>query len=141
MAILFSILLFLIFLSLSIIHFYWAFGGKWGFEGVLPTNENNEKQFIPGKLITLIVGTGLLLLGLFVLLKSGYLTFYCPDWLLKYGFWIIGFVFFIRAIGDFKYAGLFKKVSDTKFSQNDTRYFTPLCLIIGSLCIILELLN
>ncbi|MBK8392002.1 MAG: DUF3995 domain-containing protein [Saprospiraceae bacterium] len=36
-----SIILFLIVLFISSIHFYWAFGGKWGSDVVLPTKDDN----------------------------------------------------------------------------------------------------
>jgi hypothetical protein len=47
----------------------------------------------------------------------------------------------LRAIGDFNYVGFFKKIKHTKFGKNDTKYFSPLCLTIGVLTIILELIN
>jgi hypothetical protein len=40
-------------------------------------------------------------------------------------------VFAIRALGDFKYVGFFKKVKNTDFAINDTKYFTPLCAFVA----------
>jgi hypothetical protein len=70
---------------------------------------------------------------------SGLITFNTPDWLSKYGLWTIAVIFTLRAIGDFNYVGFFKKIKHTKFGKNDTKYFSPLCLTIGILTIILEL--
>lgn len=135
-----AITLILIFLFISSIHFYWVFGGKWGSDAVLPTNEdNNTKMLNPTIIATLIVAFGLLGFGLFILVMSGLITFDTPQWLSKYGLWIIAGIFTLRAIGDFNYVGFFKKIKQTKFSKNDTKYFSPLCLIIGILTIILEL--
>ncbi len=132
--------LFLIFLFISAIHFYWAFGGKWGSDAVLPTkDDNNTKVLNPTILPTLIVAFGLLGFGLFILVMSGLITFNKTHWLSKYGLWIIASIFTLRAIGDFKYVGFFKKIKQTKFGKNDTKYFSPLCLTIGILTIILEL--
>lgn len=39
----------------------------------------------------------------------------------------------IRAIGDFKYVGVFKKVQRTGFARNDTKIYTPLCVIIATI--------
>ncbi|ASS49492.1 MAG: hypothetical protein A3D31_02755 [Candidatus Fluviicola riflensis] len=140
MATLIALLLFLIFLFISSIHFYWAFGGKWGGDSVLPTkDDNNTKVLNPSVLPTLIVAFGLLGFGLFILVMSGLIPFNIPEWLFNYGLWIIAGIFILRAIGDFNYVGFFKKIKQTKFGKNDTNYFSPLCLVIGILTIILEL--
>ena len=137
-----AIILFLIFLFISSIHFYWAFGGNWGSDAVLPTkDDNNTKVLNPSILPTLIVALGLLGFGLFILVMSGLITFDIPQWLSKYGLWIIASIFTLRAIGDFKYVGFFKKIKLTKFGKNDTKYFSPLCLTIGILTLILELIK
>ncbi len=131
-----------IFLFLSALHFYWAFGGKWGSDAVLPTmDDDNTKIFTPSVLPTLIVAFGFLGMGLFILVMSGLISFDIPQWIFKYGLWLIASIFILRAIGDFKYVGFFKKIKQTKFGKNDTKYFSPLCLIIGILTIILELIK
>ncbi|TRX35040.1 DUF3995 domain-containing protein [Flavobacterium sp. ZT3R18] len=132
-------ILFLIFLFISAIHFYWAFGGTWGSYSVLPTKENNEKALNPSILATVIVAFGALGFGLFILVKSGVLAFNLPYWLNQYGLWIVASIFILRAIGDFNYVGFFKKIKQTKFGKSDTKYFSPLCLLIGILTLILEL--
>ncbi|WP_447637604.1 DUF3995 domain-containing protein [Flavobacterium microcysteis] len=135
-----ALILFLIFLFISSIHVYWAFGGKWGSNAVLPTkNDNNTKVLNPTILSTLIVALGLLSFGLLILVVSGLIVFDIPEWINKYGLWIITSIFTLRAIGDFNYVGFFKKIKHTKFGKNDTKYFSPLCLTIGILTIILEL--
>ena len=139
MATIIAIILFLIFLFLSLIHFYWLFNGRWGSQAVFPTKTNNVKTKMPGVIPTLIVAIGLLASGLFVLVKAGQLNFSIPLWLNKYGLWIIATVFILRAIGEFNYLGFFKKIKNTQFGQNDTKYYSPLCLIIGILTIIMVL--
>ncbi|MEQ1554802.1 MAG: DUF3995 domain-containing protein [Ferruginibacter sp.] len=137
-----AIILFLIFLFISSIHFYWAFGGQWGSDAVLPTRaDNNTKVLNPSILPTLIVAFGLLGFGLFILVMSGLISYNIPQWLNNYGLWIIVSIFTLRAIGDFNYVGFFKKIKHTKFGKNDTKYFSPLCLTIGVLTIILELIK
>jgi hypothetical protein len=134
-----AIILFLIFLFLASIHVYWAFGGHWGREAAIPTRNDNAKLFNPGPLPTLIVAAGLLLMGLTVLIKGGLLAFDLPAWIDPYACWIIAFIFILRAIGDFRYVGFFKKLTKTKFAKNDTRYYSPLCLIIAILTALLAL--
>jgi glucan phosphoethanolaminetransferase (alkaline phosphatase superfamily) len=140
MTILIAVILFLIFSFISAIHFYWAFGGKWGSEAVLPTKNDNQTRVLnPSPLPTLIVAFGLLGFGLLVLISIGLIRFNVPTWLSEHGLWIIASIFMLRAIGDFNYVGFFKQIKHTKFGKNDTKYFSPLCLVIAMLAIILEM--
>jgi glucan phosphoethanolaminetransferase (alkaline phosphatase superfamily) len=50
-----SIILLAIFTALSLMHFYWLFGGKWGLEKVIPTKENQTSTLSIPKFATLIV--------------------------------------------------------------------------------------
>ena len=141
MTIISAIILFLIFLFLSSLHFYWGLGGRWGSEAVIPAKDNNLNVMMPGPLPTFIVALGLLGFGLFILIKSELINLSSPLWLEKYGLWIIAGIFILRAIGEFKYVGFFKKIKQTKFGQKDTKYYSPLCLLIGTLTILIELNN
>ncbi|CAA9203110.1 hypothetical protein FLA105534_04434 [Flavobacterium bizetiae] len=134
-----SLVLFLIFTVLSAIHFYWGFGGKWGSHAVVPTKENGVAVFIPRKVSTFVVAIGLLCFGLFYLIKYDFIGVNLSKWLDESGFWIIASIFIIRAIGDFNYVGLFKKHKSSKFALNDAKYYTPLCLVITVLTLLLEL--
>lgn len=127
-----ALFLFVIFLFLSSLHFYWALGGKWGSGTVLPTKSdaNNQKALNPGIVPTLIVAFGLLAFGLFPLIITDMIPFELPHWLEKSGLWILAGIFGLRAIGDFRYVGFFKKHKNTKFGRNDTKYYSPLCLLI-----------
>lgn len=134
-----SVILFVTFLSLSGIHFYWGLGGSWGSEASIPTNEKGEKVMNPKMVECFVVGLALLSMGLLILVKSELLALYLPDWLLQYGFWVIAFIFLLRAIGEFQYVGIFKKIKHTRFGKMDTNFYSPLCLIIAILILILEL--
>jgi hypothetical protein len=134
-----ALILFLIFLALSAIHIYWAFGGEWGKNAAIPSKENNQKAISPGFFSSFIVALGLLALCLYILIEARILHVPLPALLDKYGLWIIAFLFLLRAIGEFKYVGFFKRIKHTKFGLNDTKYFSPLCLAIAILTIILAL--
>jgi hypothetical protein len=86
---------------------------------------------MPGIFATLIVAAGLFGFGLLVLIRSGLLVADLPLWLSRYWLWIIAAIFLLRAIGDFNYVGFFKKYRQTIFGRNDTRYYSPLCLLIA----------
>lgn len=137
----FSIVLFTIFTLLGCIHFYWAFGGKWGVEKVIPTKSNNKITFTPPKIATFIVGLVLVFFGIIYFTKLGIVNIKIPNLVIKYGCWIIPSIFILRAIGDFNYVGFFKKIKNTEFSKADSKWFIPLCLIIGILGIVFQLIN
>jgi hypothetical protein len=135
-----SILLSLILIGLGMIHFNWVMGGNFGFSESLPTKENGERVLDPKKIYIAIVGIGLTAFGLFYLFKSGLIEYNLPEWLMKFASWIIPIIFFLRAIGEFQYVGFFKTVKKTEFGKLDSKIFSPLCLIIGILGVIIQLI-
>jgi len=141
MKILIASILCLIFLLLSAIHIYWGFGGKSGAVASIPSKENGKPVISPGKTDCFVVASGLFVFGLFVLIKAGIVLMVLPNWLSHYGLWAITTIFLIRAIGEFKYIGFFKKIKTTTFGQMDTKFYSPLCLIISFLGVILQYLS
>lgn len=70
-----------------------------------------DKEYsIPKKIDCAIVGIGLTAFGIFYLFKSGLLEYNLPERIMEYGSWIIPIIFLLRAIGEFKYVGLFKSI-------------------------------
>lgn len=136
-----SILLSFILIGLGIIHFNWVIGGEFGFSESLPTKENGKRVLNPKKIDSAIVGIGLTAFGIFYVFKSGLIEFNLPDWIMIYGSWIIPGIFILRAIGEFKYVGFFKSVKKTKFGKLDTKFFSPLCLMIGISGILIQLIK
>jgi hypothetical protein len=133
-----SLTLSLVFISIAIIHFSWVLGGKYGLDSALPSKENGERVFNPKRIDTAIVGFGLTAFAFFYLIKSGFIDFQIPGWLMNSGGWLISGIFMLRAMGDFKYVGLFRKINDTKFAKKDRQFFTPLCLFIGIAAVFIE---
>lgn len=122
----------LLFLALSILHIYWAFGGKWAMANAVPQKAGkDQKAFIPGKGATLLVAAGLL--G-FALLHAAHL--FTIDQLLlrnisRYGLLVVGCIFLLRVIGDFNYVGLTKSVRYTAFARLDNNVYIPLCAYLS----------
>jgi hypothetical protein len=135
-----ALILTIILLFLSGLHVYWAGGGKWGSSAVLPTQENSEiASFKPPPIATLAVAVVLFISALLVALDIGWFTLPLPNLISRIGVWMIAFAFALRALGDFKYVGLFRKVSGTDFSRMDARLYTPLCVILSALAFIISL--
>lgn len=131
----------IIFLILSGIHFNWVFGGKWGFDKALPTKEDGTKVLNPKKFDSAIVGLGLLFFAIYYLVVGRFIQIDLPNFMQNYLGWIIPSIFIIRAIGDFKYVGFFKKINSTVFGKFDSKYFSPLCIFIGTIGIIIKILE
>ena len=126
-----SIVLFLIFLTLSMIHFYWVFGGEWGLKNAIPTTKENENiDFKPSALATALVAFFLLAFGVFYLLQTTFFSLNLPNWF-NFLLWFLPSIFLIRAIGDFNYVGFFKRKKNTLFAKWDRKLFSPLCLFIS----------
>jgi hypothetical protein len=136
-----TIVLFSIFVILAVIHLIWAFDVPWGFDVALPTNEHGERVNNPKKSDCVIVGLGLFTFALFYLLRSNIILLDLPFWVFRYGGWVIPSIFIIRAIGDFKYIGFFKKIRNTNFGHMDTKYYSPLCLFIGLIGSIIQIIK
>ncbi|WP_436515344.1 DUF3995 domain-containing protein [Ekhidna sp. To15] len=134
-----TILLFVIFLALSVLHLSWSLGNKWGFEAALPVNEEGKRMLNPKKIDSFIVGIGLLLFGCFYLINASIIALELPAAVISIAGWIIPGIFLLRAFGDFRYIGFTKKLKSTAFAKKDTYYYSPLCLIISVIGFILQI--
>ncbi|WP_064967737.1 DUF3995 domain-containing protein [Tenacibaculum ovolyticum] len=129
---------FLMLIFLSIIHFLWSAGVKWGYKAVLPTDEENNLKLKPSKIITIIIACLLAFTAVLYAVKAKIVTVYfVPNSIVNVGLYIVLVVFFIRSIGDFKYVGFFKKTKNTMFAKNDTKYFSPLCLFLSIISMVI----
>ena len=136
-----ALILSLIFLVLSIIHFNWVFGGAFGFDASLPTREDGKRVLNPKSYDSAFVGLVLLLFSIFYISKSSLLNVSVNSKVFTYLGWIIPSLFLLRAIGEFKYVGFFKKVTSTTFARYDTKLFSPLCLCIALIGFLIQLLD
>jgi len=121
----------LLFIIIGMLHVFWAFGGSWGVNSVLPTKDDNKLPVLrPRMLGTLFIGllcffASVLLfcqIDLFEVIKSP-----LSKWLCIAG----GIIFLLRAIGEGKYIGFFKKIKHTRFAKQDTVFYSPLCVWIS----------
>ena len=125
---------------IGIFHIYWAFGGEVGAKVVLPEMEKDGLAFTPSKLATSIVGTIFFGLGILPLIAMEIVVIQLPSFFNDYMILGLGIIFFIRAIGEFKYVGFFKKVKSTMFAEYDTKYFSPLSFVLSIFFFLIEFL-
>lgn len=114
----------------SFLHVYWAFGGKWGTNSVIPT-KSGEKTFTPGTGMTLLIALLLSMAAIILLLQAKVISFAVPNIIIQIGTWVCMIVFFIRVLGEFNYFGIFKRKKDTHFAKMDTLLYIPLCAFLS----------
>jgi hypothetical protein len=130
-----GIFLTLIFGCLSLLHLYWAAGGRWGSEVTVPSTMG-KRTMNPSRLATVMVAVALGLALLTILGRLGVFGAVLPAWIFYWGTLGIAGVFLLRAVGDFKLVGFFKQVRGTGFARWDTRLYSPLCLLISIIALL-----
>jgi hypothetical protein len=115
---------------LGLIHVFWAVRGISGRSVALP--EQGGRPIVqPSRASTLGVAGGLFGGALTLLAQLGMVPSPLPAVWTRRGARALATLFLLRAIGDFRYVGLFKRVKDSPFARWDSWLFTPLCLTIA----------
>ena len=123
---------------IALLHFYWSFGGQYGVQSVAPKPVGEDEIKIP-RALAFIVGCLIMLLGvlaIFLAIENNLDKQYESS----IGY-LVSVVVVVRAIGEFRYLGFFKKIYNSSFAKKDTFFFSPLCLILGISFFVLSKLN
>jgi hypothetical protein len=118
--------------GISVLHAYWALGGKWGSAFTVPT-VSGRRMFNPTPAATWMVSA---LLGIAVILvmgKTGWIKTGGLSWAFDASIWGLSLVFLLRAVGNLRSFGFFKTVKETPFAHWDTWLYSPLCLVLAML--------
>jgi len=119
------------FIIIAVLHIFWALGFKFDIRNMVPV-VNGEPVFTPGPIGTFIVAV--VLFGFAgVSLALGFSNKVPVNYLkaIKIAGFAIGIILLVRAVGDFKYAGFFKRIKDSNFAKYDYWLYSPFCLISG----------
>lgn len=73
------------------------------------------------------MAAALTLAGFLLIGQGGWIPQVGGPGLYRAGSYAIALAFAIRVVGEFRYVGLFKSVTGTRFARLDTLCFTPLC--------------
>lgn len=128
-------LLLLILAGLAGLHVYWASGGKWRSQDAVPMREG-KPLLEPGPGACLVVALLLAAAAVLVAWRGGILDPGLYDLIPRLGIWGIAAVFGLRAFGDFRYVGFFKTVTGSEFARLDSKLYSPLCLFICILAMV-----
>jgi len=118
------------FLVIGGVHAWWALRGTTGSPAVIPERDGRP-LFRPGRLATGLVAAGLAAAGILASNRLLALAPILPWELVVPARWALAALLVLRAVGDFRFVGLFKRVTDTRFGYWDTIAYTPLCLLLG----------
>lgn len=122
----------LLFATLAILHLYWAVGGQLALSGAIPT-AGDRPVFEPGFLFAIAIAAILFAAGIVSAQRGGLVSLGLPAWASRLGIWGLALAFALRAIGEFRYVGFFKRVRGTRFARRDSLVYSPLCVLISAL--------
>jgi hypothetical protein len=94
--------------AIAVVHVYWAFGGLRGAAVAVPQRDGGP-LFTPTPGATLAVAALLLAAALLVVARISYRGDVVPSWALATAVAAVGMVFALRAVGDFRWIGFFKR--------------------------------
>lgn len=120
-----------VFAALAALHVYWAAAGGTG-AAVVPARADGTPLFRPRVGSTLAVAGALLAAVVVVLGRGGVAALPVPAGLYRVGAWGLACVLALRAIGDFRYVGLFKRERASAFARRDTALYSPLCVALAA---------
>lgn len=120
--------------ALAIVH------ARWGVVGLSPRSATipevgGRALFVPSRTACFAVATALFAASSVLLVQSGRLPTVVGPWLGLVGSAAVGGVLVLRAVGDFRYVGFFKRVRGTTFATLDSYCYSPLCLVLGALAL------
>jgi hypothetical protein len=124
-----------ILLTVAGVHLYWAAGGKAGRGAAVPS-ANGRAVIKPSAFATAMVAVGLCATAALLALRIGWLDLSALPGnrlVVRIGTWLMAAVFALRAIGDFRYVGFFKRIRDSRFARLDTLAYSPLCACLALL--------
>jgi hypothetical protein len=130
-----------VFILIGLIHLYWLLGGRRGFAISVPFKPETQQPFFrPRKPEIAAVILVFWAIAAVLLMYGELLPALGPDWLLAAASRFIAAVLLLRAIGEFRTLGFFKRIRSTPFARMDTLVYSPLCLLLSALTVWMLLL-
>lgn len=131
-------LLSFILLFIALLNLNWAFGSGFLNRFSKAFVENEEQKF--KKVIHITAFIVLLIFAFIILIASGVIQLQMDNYIFKSGAFGIGLTFLARAYGDRKKYGILKTIKDTEEAELDSKFITPICIILSFLVFSIVLL-
>lgn len=112
--------------AIALVHVYWACGGRRGKRAAIPEHDG-VPLLHPSTAGTCTIAAALLAAACVVAAHAGWV------WPGRYpgasgiAIVVLALMFAVRAVGDFRYVGFFKRIRGSRFARMDTLYYSPLC--------------
>jgi hypothetical protein len=119
-----------VFAGLSLVHVYWCLGGRVGVLVAIPEVDGTP-VFQPSTVSAFVVAIGLALCAVVIAATAGILTLPLSHTMLAWLTRALAVVLLIRAIGDFRVVGFFKRIRHSRFAHLDTIVYSPLSLVLA----------
>ncbi|MGU7769026.1 DUF3995 domain-containing protein [Burkholderia sp. MR1-5-21] len=116
--------------AIAFVHVYWACGGHLGKHAAIP--ERDGKPLLrPSAVGTFAVAAALFASACVVAVRAGWLLPSLHSTAIAFGIVALALIFAVRAIGDFRYVGFFKRIRGSRFARMDTLCYSPLCAVLS----------
>jgi hypothetical protein len=89
------------------------------------------RAFNPSQGTTLLVAAMLAGVAVLVVLQAGLLGTEVEHPALRWALVGVAVAMLLRAVGDFRLVGFFKKITGSRFARLDTMLYSPLCMAMG----------
>ncbi len=115
----------------AVVHMYWALGGSVGIAVSSPRTPKRS-LFHVSPVMMLLVALALVLAANLMLTRLGLATARLPAWGTRMACVVLAVAFLVRAIGDFRYIGFFKRVGGSRFARLDSIVYSPVSLFLAA---------
>lgn len=122
--------LIVVFVALAATHVYWALGGRRGSAAAVPSVDGRP-LFTPSRGATLGVAAALVAAAVVIAGVQEWIAIPVPAMAVRGATFAIALLFALRAVGNFRSVGFFKRPSNSAFASRDTLVYSPLCLGIA----------
>ncbi len=126
-----------VFAALGLAHVFWAMGVRLGGDALIPRlpsadgTGGSRPAFTPSATATLAVAAALFAVAAMVGLRAGFFATPLNHPALRATIGLVALAMFIRAVGDFRLVGFFKRIKGSSFARMDSWVYSPLCVALG----------
>ncbi|KVP25457.1 hypothetical protein WJ86_13090 [Burkholderia multivorans] len=117
--------------AIALVHVYWACGGRRGKRAAIPEHDG-VPLLHPSRAGTCTIAGALLAAAYVVAARAGWVVLpgrYTSA--IGIAIVVLALMFAVRAVGDFRYVGFFKRIRGSRFARMDTLYYSPLCAALA----------